>query len=82
MARKYRNALQDKIDRVEKAVQSGTATEEEIAWLQKIDTIKQRKRSISLNPGKETRQKRLKLGQSPNTPHIRRYHHPHSRRGT
>lgn len=81
MARKYIRVLAEKIESVRARIQSGTATEEEIAWLQKVDTAKQRGRTINLNPGKEKRQKRPKLGQYPDTPHIRRYHHPHSRRG-
>ena len=83
MARRYVRALDDKIKRLKERVEMGTATEEDLAWLQKMDAAKQPKpkRTINLNPEKEKRQKRPKLGQYPDTPHIQRYHHPHSRRG-
>jgi len=99
MARRYVRALDEKIKRVKEHVEMGTATEEEVAWLTKIDAtialygkpypnrskIARRQRTINLNPGpdpgREKRQKRPKLGQHPDTPHIQRYHHPHSRRG-
>jgi hypothetical protein len=37
MARRYVRALDEKIKRVKEHVELGTATEEEVAWLTKID---------------------------------------------
>ena len=87
MARRYVRVLDDKIKRLKGRVEMGTATAEDIAWLQRVDDMKQsrqERRKINLNPKPPEpviKQKRLRLGQNPDTLHIQRYHHPHSRRG-
>lgn len=76
MAGRKRSALDEKIKRVKEHVEMGTATEEEIAWLTKIDAaialygkpyiptrskIARRQRTINLNPEREKRQKRPRI---------------------
>lgn len=96
MARRHVSALERKIQEVKARVEKKTATEEEMTWLANIDTMMtlygkpykpnttrfgKRDKAIHINPEKEKRRKRRRVGQYPDTPCIKRYHHPHSRRG-
>lgn len=86
MARRYFNALEDKIQKTRARIEMGIATVEEIEWLRKAEIMRQPKPkgiiNLNLLLGEEERPKRRKRGQKPAISIIQRYHHPYSRRST
>lgn len=85
MARRYFNALEDKIQKTRARVEMGIATVEEIEWLRKAEVMRQPKPkgviNLNLLLGEEEHPKRRKLGVAPVSA-IQRYRHPYSRRST
>lgn len=80
MARRYVNALENKIQRVKAGIETGGASQEDREWLRKVEEMRQPKpkRTINLNPGLE-QPKRRKTNQYPAVSPVQRYRHPPTR---